>query len=275
MSSSNSKFPELVFPSYTDMVDLPSGGKFYPKDHPLYCQTSVEIKQIRGPEEDILTNKDYLRRDIAVDKLLLSLIKNEQLKQEAAYNQLLIADQLMLINQARMTAYTYDYACSVRCPACKTTSTFKFDLRKHKVTLPDLTDDKEVKYDENTNQFIVNIPDTKIVLRLLPYTVGTQRKIKAKLLAKKDKTLTKKERYEDVIFSINDETDRKYINEFFNAIPAFYLKWLEAVIEDINISVSFEQQFVCSTCQHEQDLEPPFTADFLYTPKIQRKKSQE
>lgn len=273
--SSNSKFPELVFPVYSDMVDLPSGGKFYPKDHPLYGQTSVEIKQIRGPEEDILTNKDYLRRDIAVDKLLLSLLKNDQLKQEAVYNQILIADQLMMINQARMTAYTYDYNCSIRCPSCKNTSVFKFDLRKSKVVIPDLSEDKEVKYDEETNQFVVSLPDTKVVLRLLPYTIGTQKAIKNKLLAKKDKILTKKERYEDIVFSINDETDKKYIAEFFNVVPAFYLKWLEAVIEDINISVSFEQQFVCSTCQHEEDLEPPFTADFLYTPKIQRKKSQE
>jgi len=273
--SSNNKFPELVFPSYTDMVDLPSGGKFYPKDHPLYGQTCVEIKQIRGPEEDILTNKDYLRRDIAVDKLLLSLIKNDNLKQDYAYNNLLIADQLMLVNQARMTAYTYDYSCSIRCPACKVVSNFKFDLRKHKIILPDLSNDKDVKYDEDTNQFVVTIPDTKIVLRLLPYTVGTQRKIKNKLLAKKDKSLSKKERYEDVIYSINDETDRKYISEFFNVVPAFYLKWLEAVIEDINITVSFEQQFVCSSCQYDEDLEPPFTVDFLYTPKIQRKKLQE
>lgn len=270
--SSAQKFPELVFPSHIDMVDLPSGGKYYPKDHPLYGQSSIEIGQIRAHEEDILTNKDYLRRDIAVDKLLLSLFKNDSLKTDKNYGQLLVADQLMMINQARMTAYTYDYTCAVRCSSCGETSQFKFDLRNHTVKLPDLEKDKDVIYDEDTNQFVVTIPDTKIVLRLLPYTVDTQQKVKAKLLKKKDKSLTKCERYEDIIFSINDETDRKYVVEFFKVIPAFYLKWLEAVIEDINISVSFEQQFVCKFCQHEQDLEPPFTKDFLYTPKIQRQK---
>ncbi len=273
--SSTKKFPDLEFPVHQDLVDLPSKGQFYAKDHPLYGQSCVEIGHIRGPEEDILTNKDYLRRDIAVDKLLQSLIVNDALKDDKVYNQLLIADQLAMITKARITAYTYDYACSIRCPSCRETSNFVFDLRKYAVKYPDIAADKDVSYDEETNQFIVNIPNTKISLRILPYTVDTQRKIKAKLLAKKDKTLTKKERYEDVIFSINEETDRKYVAEFFKVAPAFYLKWLETVIEDINIQISFEQQFVCKSCQFEQDLEPPFTVDFLYTPKMNRKKTSE
>lgn len=273
--SSTKKFPDLEFPVHQDMVDLPSKGKFYSKDHPLFGQTCVEILHIRGPEEDILTNKDYLRRDIAVDKLLQSLIVNDALKEDKAYNQLLIADQLLMITTARITAYTYDYACSIKCPECRETANFTFDLRKYTVIYPDLQFDKDITYDEEANQFIVNIPDTKISLRLLPYTVETQKKIKAKLLAKKDKTLTKKDKYEDIIFSINDETDRAYVAEFFKAVPAFYLKWLETVIEDINIQISFKQKYVCKFCQAEQDLEPPFTLDFLYTPKIQRKKPRE
>lgn len=275
MSSTNKKFPDLVFPIGTDMVELPSGGKFYSKDHPLYQQSCVEILHMRGPEEDILTNKDYLRKDIAVDKLLQALILDKTLQRETAYDQMLIADQLLLLTTARITAYTFDYVCSITCPACASVSKFNFDLRKYKVKSPNLENDKDVTYDEDTNQFIVTIPDTKIVLRILPYTVSTQKKIKAKLALKKVKTLTKKEKYEDIIVSINDEKDRRYIEDFFNAIPAFYLKWLESVIEDINISISFEQTFECENCGFTQDMEPPFTVDFLYTPKITRKKQSE
>jgi len=272
MSTTTNKFPDLVFPSYTDMVDLPSKGKFYLKGHPLFEQTSVEIGQIRGPEEDILTNKDYIKRDIAVDKLLQSLLKNDQLRQDHFYDQLLIADQMLLVTQARITAYTFDYPCAIKCSECRETSNFSFDLRKYTVKTPSLENDKDVSYNEETNEFLVSIPDTQITLVIKPYTVGIQKKIKNKILAKKEKNLTKKEKYEDIIVSINGESDRKYINQFFEVIPAFYLKWLEAVIEDINIQISFEQEFVCKFCQHTQNLEPPFTLDFLYTPKIHRKK---
>ena len=46
-----SKFP-------TEIIELPSGGKLYPKDHPL-AKGKVEMKYMTAKEEDILTNQSY------------------------------------------------------------------------------------------------------------------------------------------------------------------------------------------------------------------------
>ena len=45
----------LSFSTPTEFVDLPSGGRFYPADHPLHGKDSVEIKFMTAKEEDILT----------------------------------------------------------------------------------------------------------------------------------------------------------------------------------------------------------------------------
>ena len=65
MSEEKFKFP-------TELVDLPSKGKIYPKDHPL-SSGKVEMKYMTAREEDILTNQNYIEKGIVLDKLLESL----------------------------------------------------------------------------------------------------------------------------------------------------------------------------------------------------------
>ena len=65
MSEEKFKFP-------TELVDLPSKGKIYPKDHPL-SSGKVEMKYMTAKEEDILTNQNYIEKGIVLDKLLESL----------------------------------------------------------------------------------------------------------------------------------------------------------------------------------------------------------
>ena len=62
---------EFKFP--TETVDLPSGGKPYPKDSPL-SSGKIEIKYMTAKEEDILTNQNLIENGTVIDKLLQSLI---------------------------------------------------------------------------------------------------------------------------------------------------------------------------------------------------------
>ena len=57
----------------TQMVELPSKGLLYPEDHPL-AEGKIEIKYMTVKEEDILTNQNYIKQGIVIDKLLQSLI---------------------------------------------------------------------------------------------------------------------------------------------------------------------------------------------------------
>ena len=58
----------------THYVDLPTGGKFYPEDHPWHGHSSVEIKMLTTREEEILTNQSYIEKGVVVDKLLESIL---------------------------------------------------------------------------------------------------------------------------------------------------------------------------------------------------------
>ena len=65
----------LDFVTPTSFVELPSKGLFYPDDHPLHNQETVEVKEMTAKEEDILTSKALAQKGLTIDRLLeLSLI---------------------------------------------------------------------------------------------------------------------------------------------------------------------------------------------------------
>ena len=87
----------------TEIVDLPSQGKLYPKDHPL-AEGKIEMKYMTAKEEDILTNQAYIRDGIVLDKLLQSLIVTK-----FNYSDLLIGDKNAIMVAARILGYGKDY----------------------------------------------------------------------------------------------------------------------------------------------------------------------
>jgi len=52
--------PTLDFSTPTELVDLPSKGRFYPEGHPLHGEETVEIKFMTAKEADILTSPSLL-----------------------------------------------------------------------------------------------------------------------------------------------------------------------------------------------------------------------
>ena len=67
----------LQFVSPTEFVDLPTKGKFYPEDHPLHNQETIEIRYMTAKDEDILTSKTLLKKGVAVDRMLSNIIVNK------------------------------------------------------------------------------------------------------------------------------------------------------------------------------------------------------
>ena len=53
----------------TEVVDLPSEGKIYPKDHPL-SSGKIELKYMTAKEEDILTSDNLIKKGVVITKLL-------------------------------------------------------------------------------------------------------------------------------------------------------------------------------------------------------------
>ena len=56
----------------TEVLDLPSEGKVYPKDHPL-ASGRITIKLMTVKEEDILSSTNLIKKGIVLDKLFESI----------------------------------------------------------------------------------------------------------------------------------------------------------------------------------------------------------
>ena len=108
----------------TEFVTLPSKGKYYPEGHPLHGVEVIEVSHMTAKEEDILTSKSLLRKGVAIDRLLQSVIVDKRVDP----NGLLIGDKNAIIVATRIHAYGEDYETKVTCPACGTTSNYGFDL---------------------------------------------------------------------------------------------------------------------------------------------------
>ena len=63
---------ESKFQLPTETVELPSKGLLYPEDSPL-AKGTIEMKYMTAKEEDILSNTNYMRKGIVLDKLMQSL----------------------------------------------------------------------------------------------------------------------------------------------------------------------------------------------------------
>jgi len=62
------------FTTPTEFVELPSKGQFYPEDHPLHNKEVVEIKFMTAKEEDILSSESLLRKGLAINRLVESVL---------------------------------------------------------------------------------------------------------------------------------------------------------------------------------------------------------
>lgn len=94
----------------TVIINLPSQGKIYPKDHPLASGT-IEMRYMTAYDEDILTNASYLREGVVFDKLLDAIITTQ-----VNINDIADVDKDALIINARILAYGTDYPVTVKDP---------------------------------------------------------------------------------------------------------------------------------------------------------------
>ena len=97
---------EKKFPS--EIIDLPSKGKCYPKEHPC-SDGKIEVKYMTAREEDILTSQNLIKKGLVIDALLNSLI----LTKNVTCDDLIIGDKNAVMVAARILAYGAEYECEI------------------------------------------------------------------------------------------------------------------------------------------------------------------
>ena len=119
----------LDFITPTEIVDLPSKGLGYPKNHPLCGKDSVEIKYMTAKEEDILSSASLLKKGIALERFLKAILKDQSIDPET----MLSGDRNAVIIAARSSGYGFDYDTKVNCPSCGEANKMSFDLSNPKI----------------------------------------------------------------------------------------------------------------------------------------------
>ena len=165
---------EHKFP--TEVIDLPSGGKVYPKDSPL-AEGKIELKYMTTREEDILMSENLIKKGVVIDKLLDSLIVTEGVTQET----LILGDKNAVLVASRILAYGPEYTCEVQHPNDPDQQVeHTFDL----TTCPFKETVKDVDYSNNSFEYETPVSKTKIKFKLL---TGKEEKLIDKDLNKSKK----------------------------------------------------------------------------------------
>tara|TARA_R110001592_G_scaffold20882_2_gene84347 strand:+ start:320 stop:1168 length:849 start_codon:yes stop_codon:yes gene_type:complete len=230
------QYQETAVESYdfpTEIIDLPSKGKLYPKDHILSSGT-IEMKYMTAKEEDILTNQSYIKQGVVLDKLFKALIMTK-----VNYNDILLCDKNAIMIAARILGYGKDYEISIPDPESD-------EMISHTVDLTDLND-KEIDWsliDEGINAFPLTLPTSKKQIKLKLLSQGEQSKIDAELkgLAKIKKEAGLTTLLKHVIVELDGDDDKSKIRKFVDtnllAIDSRAIRqFLKTITPEIDMSI--------------------------------------
>jgi len=254
---------EISFGIPTEYVELPSRGKYYPNDHPLYGQEKIEIRFMTAAHENILTSNSYIEEGVALEKLLTALIVDSRIDSKS----ILSKDRDAIFLAARRTNIDHEYHRKIFCPACHKMVQSIYDLNQAFIEPePEFSKLNIEITDKNT--FIFKLPRSGLVveLRLLTgydedYIANTTKMRKKNNLPEAKVTIF----LERIILSIDGKTDPNYINLCINErITSFDSKYIRNVYKLVSPSLNTTQKFVCSNCKYEQDMEVSFSVDFFW-----------
>jgi hypothetical protein len=235
----------------TETVELPSKGLLYPKDSPL-ASGKIEMKYMTAREEDILTNMNYIKQGVVIDKLLQSLIVTK-----VNYNELLVADKEAIMIAARILSYGKDYPIIV--------------YGQEQVV--DLTTIKnkeldESLYTEGINEFEFILPHTKnaITFKLLTHAdeQAIDQEVKGLQKLNKDNITESTTKLKRMITSVNGLREVKDIREFVdNYLLAKDARALREYYQKVNPSMDLKIQ-VSSVDGGEEAIDLPIGIDFFW-----------
>jgi hypothetical protein len=239
------------FKHATEIIELPSKGLVYPESSPL-SSGEIEMKYMTAREEDILTNQNYIKQGIVLEKLLKSLIVSK-----IDYDELIIGDKNAIMVAARILGYGKDYSFRMR------GETITVDLNECPLRYID-----ESKVKKGFNSFEYTFPTTQNTITYKLITGKEDKLIKAELegLKKIDKNSSAElsTRLKYIITSVNGNTDEKTIREFVdNHLLAkdsrAFREYLKQTQPDIELKAKYTGEN-----DIEEDIDIPITANFFW-----------
>jgi transcription elongation factor Elf1 len=246
----------------TEFVDLPSRGRYYPESHPLHGQDTIEIKHMTAKEEDILTSRSLLKNGTALDRVIQNIIVDKRVNADS----LLVGDRNAVVIAARVSGYGPVYETKVACPACGETQEYSFTLNDAEVYEGDGLDTLEIK-DNGNGTFDVELPRTMVTTTFRLLTGHDEKRLIAKFQKKTKKKGVENnvtQQLSNMIVAVNGDGTPQAIQYLIDNMPSMDSRHLRLAYRLAAPNVDLTQNFECSECGHEQDMEVPLSADFFW-----------
>ena len=245
----------------TEHVEIPSEGKFYPEDHPLCNQTTVEIKYMTAKDEDIMTSPSLIKTGLVLERLLRNVIVDKDISSE----KLLVGDKNALLIASRITGYGSDYIVTITCPICGTNSKQTFDLEESRQV-------KESKLCEGVQHvkgstFFTVLPKTKADVEFGLLTGADEKAILKMSESKKKKNLPETpftDQIRMIVRTVNGSNRLEDINTFITNMPVLDGRHLRKVYNSVAPDVQLNTTYTCDTCDSQEEVELPLTAEFFW-----------
>ncbi|MAF25799.1 hypothetical protein CL634_09540 [bacterium] len=242
----------------TEFVDLPTKGKFYSQEHPLHNVDTIEIKYMTAKETDLLTSKTLLKKGLAIDRMLQSIIVDRSIKVQ----ELFLGDKNAILMAARISGFGAQYSANVTCRGCSTASEQHFDLSE--VHVKEADDDIEFTED---GTFFIDLPKTEVKAECKLLTGKDESKLLAKAKKKEKLKLGESlltDQLKLVIVSLNGETERSTVENFVDTMPAIDANHLRIEYEKIKPDVDLSYELECDGCDVVSNVSIPFSTNFLW-----------
>ena len=247
---------EYKFP--TEIIDLPSEGKVYPKESPL-SSGKLELKYMTTREEDILMSENLIKKGVVIDKLLDSLIVTKGVKQE----DLILGDKNAVLVAARILAYGPEYTVEVTNPKnLEETVNHTFDLSQ----CPFKELPKKLDYSNNSFDFATPVGKNKLKFKLL---TGADEKLIEKDLKQSKKfgystEISTRLRY--TVIEVDGDSKPETISEFTQNLLARDSVAFRNYIRDISPDIDLTSEVEIGG--EAVDVSIPLTVEFFWPQSI-------
>jgi len=249
----------LTYEVPTEFVELPSRGMFYPEDHPLHGQETIEIKFMTAKEEDILASAALLKKGLLLDRLFENILVKDIDPQS-----ILIGDRSAIMVAARASGYGKIYETVIECPVCSAKNTLLYDLSTVKLS--------ERCFDENyindnsieiqDNMFFVTLPTTKVRVGLRLLDGYGEKEFNEVATGYEETRVTST--LSAFIEVVGEICDRKEIKNFIDNMPAKDSKYIRSIYPKLVPNIELKEDFTCTRCFHQKEMEVPLTAEFFW-----------
>jgi len=242
-----------------ELVPLPSKGLIYPEGHPLHMKEAVEITAMTAKEEDILTNRVFIKKKTVITELLRSSLVDKRIDP----SEMIAGDRNAIMTALRITGYGAEYNVTVSCPACGADSKQEFDLAQ----LPINTLGQE-PVAIGANLFEFELPMTKKKVRfkyLTGYDENEMATIEERLRKKgieNGNTVTA--RFQHQVMQIDNIDNKAKIQKFCMAMPARDSLALRKFMDKCEPGIDMKAYMSCPHCLEESEVRMPLGASFFW-----------